>query len=131
MSALVCALSGEVPTEPVVSKKSGHLFEKKLVTKYIEVSRPVLATACIRRAVPRSRPALAVAVTQLRLECVCRHPALFQKRAPCCSVNTVSAELCLVDANQMCRQAAPDVLLGNMQAPVARASSVVRDSVAE
>jgi len=37
MSALVCALSGEVPTEPVVSTKSGLLFEKKLITKYIEV----------------------------------------------------------------------------------------------
>jgi len=38
MSALVCALSGEVPTEPVVSTKSGLLFEKKLITKYIEES---------------------------------------------------------------------------------------------
>ena len=37
MSGLVCALSGEVPSEPVVSTKSGHLFERKLITKYVEV----------------------------------------------------------------------------------------------
>jgi len=42
MSALVCALSGEVPSEPVVSIKSGHLFEKKLITKYVEVLYPLL-----------------------------------------------------------------------------------------
>eukprot|EP00286_Rhodomonas_abbreviata_P011803 CAMPEP_0181323354 /NCGR_PEP_ID=MMETSP1101-20121128/19738_1 /TAXON_ID=46948 /ORGANISM="Rhodomonas abbreviata, Strain Caron Lab Isolate" /LENGTH=154 /DNA_ID=CAMNT_0023431371 /DNA_START=67 /DNA_END=528 /DNA_ORIENTATION=- len=36
MSALVCAMSGENPAEPVVSRKSGHLFEKRLVTKYVE-----------------------------------------------------------------------------------------------
>ena len=41
MSALVCALSGEVPSEPVVSIKSGHLFEKKLITKYVEVLHPL------------------------------------------------------------------------------------------
>ncbi len=29
-------VSGEVPQEPVVSRKSGHLYEKKLITKYIE-----------------------------------------------------------------------------------------------
>ena len=38
MSGLVCALSGEVPSEPVVSTKSGHLFERKLITKYVEVT---------------------------------------------------------------------------------------------
>lgn len=31
-----CSLSGEVPTEPVVSLKSGHVFEKSLIEKYIE-----------------------------------------------------------------------------------------------
>lgn len=30
-----CAVSGEVPAEPVVSKKSGALFEKRLALKYI------------------------------------------------------------------------------------------------
>ncbi|KAF8342882.1 nuclear matrix protein NMP200 [Cantharellus anzutake] len=30
-----CALSGEPPQEPVVSAKSGHVYEKRLVIKYI------------------------------------------------------------------------------------------------
>lgn len=38
MSALVCAMSGLVPSEPVVSVKSGLLFEKKLIMKYVQVS---------------------------------------------------------------------------------------------
>ena len=33
---MFCALSGEVPTEPVVSKLSGHLFEKRLILKHLE-----------------------------------------------------------------------------------------------
>jgi hypothetical protein len=49
MSALVCALSGEVPNEPVVSTKSGLLFERKLITKYVEV-RP--QTPLLRDAPP-------------------------------------------------------------------------------
>mmetsp|Transcript_50548 Transcript_50548/g.114819 ORF Transcript_50548/g.114819 Transcript_50548/m.114819 type:complete len:510 (-) Transcript_50548:47-1576(-) len=32
---MFCAISGEVPTEPVVSTKTGHLFEKKLISKYL------------------------------------------------------------------------------------------------
>jgi pre-mRNA-processing factor 19 len=32
---MFCAISGEVPTEAVVSTKSGHLFEKKLIEKYL------------------------------------------------------------------------------------------------
>ncbi|KND02301.1 uncharacterized protein SPPG_02775 [Spizellomyces punctatus DAOM BR117] len=32
---MFCALSGETPEEPVASKKSGHLFEKRLILKYI------------------------------------------------------------------------------------------------
>lgn len=35
MSALVCALSGEVPVEPVISIKSGNLFEKRLIENYV------------------------------------------------------------------------------------------------
>ncbi|SRR5258708_4190403 len=30
-----CALSGEPPQEPVVSAKSGHVYEKRLIEKYI------------------------------------------------------------------------------------------------
>ncbi len=33
-----CAISGEIPEEPVVSVKSGHLFEKRLVLKHIEAT---------------------------------------------------------------------------------------------
>ncbi|KAH8120623.1 Prp19-domain-containing protein [Phellopilus nigrolimitatus] len=30
-----CALSGEPPQDPVVSSKSGHVYERRLITKYI------------------------------------------------------------------------------------------------
>eukprot|EP00879_Flechtneria_rotunda_P002006 GHRR01002183.1.p1 GENE.GHRR01002183.1~~GHRR01002183.1.p1 ORF type:complete len:517 (+),score=206.67 GHRR01002183.1:358-1908(+) len=33
--AMLCAISGVVPEQPVVSKKSGHVFEKSLITKYV------------------------------------------------------------------------------------------------
>lgn len=33
---MLCAISGEAPEEPVVSKKTGTVFEKRLVEKYIE-----------------------------------------------------------------------------------------------
>ncbi|KAI1150739.1 WD40-repeat-containing domain protein [Nemania diffusa] len=33
---MLCALSGEAPQEPVVSKLSGTVFEKRLIEKYIE-----------------------------------------------------------------------------------------------
>ncbi|KAI0976466.1 WD40-repeat-containing domain protein [Xylaria arbuscula] len=33
---MLCALSGEAPQEPVVSKLSGSVFEKRLIEKYIE-----------------------------------------------------------------------------------------------
>ncbi|CBK23997.2 uncharacterized protein [Blastocystis hominis] len=33
---MFCAISGEVPHEPVVSKKTGYIYEKSLITKYIE-----------------------------------------------------------------------------------------------
>ncbi|KAI9312014.1 WD40-repeat-containing domain protein [Dichotomocladium elegans] len=32
---MFCAISGEAPEEPVISIKSGHLFEKRLIEKYI------------------------------------------------------------------------------------------------
>jgi pre-mRNA-processing factor 19 len=30
-----CAISGEPPQDPVVSTKSGHVYERRLVQKYI------------------------------------------------------------------------------------------------
>jgi pre-mRNA-processing factor 19 len=30
-----CAISGEPPLDPVVSTKSGHVYERRLITKYI------------------------------------------------------------------------------------------------
>mgnify|MGYP001124971007 CR=1 FL=1 len=35
---MYCSISGKVPEEPVISRKSGHLFEKRLVEKYIEAN---------------------------------------------------------------------------------------------
>ena len=35
------AVSGAVPEEPVVSKKSGHLYEKRLILKVLKVRRAV------------------------------------------------------------------------------------------
>lgn len=32
---VLCSLSGQVPAEPVVSLKSGHVFEKRLLLKYL------------------------------------------------------------------------------------------------
>jgi len=36
MSWNICSISGNPTEEPVISKKTGHLFEKRLITKYIE-----------------------------------------------------------------------------------------------
>lgn len=32
---MLCAISGVVPDEPVVSKKTGHVFQKQLIEKYV------------------------------------------------------------------------------------------------
>jgi pre-mRNA-processing factor 19 len=32
---MFCSISGTVPEDPVISKKSGHLFERRLIEKYI------------------------------------------------------------------------------------------------
>jgi pre-mRNA-processing factor 19 len=36
MSLTTCALSNSLVTEPVVSKKTGHVFEKSVITKHLE-----------------------------------------------------------------------------------------------
>eukprot|EP00882_Tetradesmus_deserticola_P005719 GHRQ01006021.1.p1 GENE.GHRQ01006021.1~~GHRQ01006021.1.p1 ORF type:complete len:526 (+),score=265.32 GHRQ01006021.1:450-2027(+) len=33
--SMLCAISGTVPEHPTVSKKSGHIFERSLITKYV------------------------------------------------------------------------------------------------
>jgi pre-mRNA-processing factor 19 len=35
-SYFLTTVSGEVPSDPVVSKKSGHVFEKRLVLAYVK-----------------------------------------------------------------------------------------------
>eukprot|EP01112_Ceratiomyxa_fruticulosa_P015019 TRINITY_DN436_c0_g1_i4.p1 TRINITY_DN436_c0_g1~~TRINITY_DN436_c0_g1_i4.p1 ORF type:complete len:493 (-),score=123.38 TRINITY_DN436_c0_g1_i4:165-1643(-) len=35
---MICSISGTTPEEPVVSTKSGHVFEKRLIEKYVEVN---------------------------------------------------------------------------------------------
>ncbi|CAN8065275.1 unnamed protein product [Agarophyton chilense] len=38
VTAMYCALSGNVPKEPVISVKSGHLFERALIEKQLAIS---------------------------------------------------------------------------------------------
>mmetsp|Transcript_18738 Transcript_18738/g.19495 ORF Transcript_18738/g.19495 Transcript_18738/m.19495 type:complete len:546 (-) Transcript_18738:74-1711(-) len=33
---MFCSISGEVPSEPVISKKNGYLYEKRIILKYLE-----------------------------------------------------------------------------------------------
>lgn len=35
LAEMNCSISGEVPVEPVVSRKTGHLFEKRLIERHI------------------------------------------------------------------------------------------------
>ena len=35
MTMFFCAISGEAPQEPVVSTKSGNVYERRLIIKYI------------------------------------------------------------------------------------------------
>lgn len=44
LATMQCAISGQTPEVPVVSKKSGHLFEKRLVVKFIETEGTCPAT---------------------------------------------------------------------------------------
>ncbi|CAB1099230.1 unnamed protein product [Ectocarpus sp. CCAP 1310/34] len=39
-----CAISGQTPETPVVSKKSGHIYEKRLIVKYIDAEGKCPAT---------------------------------------------------------------------------------------
>lgn len=36
MSTIVCAISGTAPEEPVFSPKTGHVYERRLITKHLE-----------------------------------------------------------------------------------------------
>lgn len=38
MSTIVCAITGQPPEEPVFSPKTGHVYEKRVITKLIESS---------------------------------------------------------------------------------------------
>ena len=38
--ALVCSLSNEIPDKPCVSPASGHVFERRLIEKYIKDNGP-------------------------------------------------------------------------------------------
>ena len=35
---MYCAISGEIPQQPVVSRKTGHLFERRLIEKALQAS---------------------------------------------------------------------------------------------
>lgn len=72
---MFCAISGEVPQEPVVSRKTGHLYEKRIVEKVIaaEGKCPITGTdmtnddliAVQANTVVRPRPASASSIPGL------------------------------------------------------------------
>ncbi|KAI8476157.1 MAG: spliceosome component, nuclear pre-mRNA splicing factor [Monoraphidium minutum] len=69
---MFCAISGNVPEEPVVSKKTGHLFERRLVEKYVAetgkcpvtqgelAADDLLPLAASKTAKPRVAPAASI-----------------------------------------------------------------------
>ena len=42
------AVTGQTPESPVLSKKSGHLYEKRLILKYIDAEGKVSDGPCLR-----------------------------------------------------------------------------------
>jgi pre-mRNA-processing factor 19 len=73
---LHCALSGEVPSEPVASPKSGGVFERRTIEKHIEqfgtdpiskapLAKEELIALALRQPVVRPRPPAAASVPAL------------------------------------------------------------------
>lgn len=60
---MLCSLSGQVPVEPVVSLKSGHVFEKRLVLKYLEQNQRRCPITAVELDVEHDLLALHVAPT--------------------------------------------------------------------
>lgn len=55
-ATMFCAISGVTPTDPVISARTGHVFERSLITKAIQV-RPPPASDARRPRGARARPA--------------------------------------------------------------------------
>jgi len=64
---MFCAISGTTPEEPVISSRTGHLYEKSLITKALQVRpcddpsirvrpAPALAPRARDVSIPRSDP---------------------------------------------------------------------------
>ena len=57
-ATMFCAISGVTPTDPVISARTGHVFERSLITKAIQVRPPPASDARRPRgARARARPA--------------------------------------------------------------------------
>lgn len=39
MSLYYCSITGELAEAPVISKKTGHVFEKRVIEKYLDVNQ--------------------------------------------------------------------------------------------
>lgn len=72
MSTIVCAITGNVPDEPVFSPKTGHVYEKRIILKHVEsagkcpvtkqeISADDLVDVKVNKAV-RPRPAAAASI---------------------------------------------------------------------